>query len=523
MRSRRLHRTLVRGIAVVTGIALFVPNAAASSWDPTLLVNTESFQTIDSGDGTSDRELRFGDASGTERLLYEVSNLRFRLTRSLQVGGNITATGSIFATTTLASSGTLVFEGAASGSSLFLGTSLKGAGLTDCDTEATSKLMWDATTGRFSCGADQTGGAATPEVGTSSFSGGVLRLGDSRYVNTSGDSMTGALTINLTSGNLGIDVKQTASASILRVSKGADIQGPLALSGALRTDANTLTINDDIDSSDVTLTFGSDSASETLKWLNTADKFQFSDDVSVVGHLSGSTLRIDGLAEVQGALSASGTIRTEGSLSGNTLSVDGNVTLRGETYTFPANQPSTGGILKTDGAGNLTWATSAGDGSGEILSLHPEYPNAIYFGSGSAQVGQLTMSGGTTDVENAYVWTSTKSAIQDYWMSVRVRIPDNFLRWDPTRPIQFRYKTAVNGVTNNHLTLRMKDTANGNVTLSSTGGLMSNAWTTKTITGPESSGTWTPKGYATVYIKTAANNTGNAAAGFLNLNFETAK
>lgn len=40
-----------------------------------------------------------------------------------------------------------------------------------------------------------------------------LSSGDARYVNTSGDTMTGALTINLTSGTRAIDVKQTISGS----------------------------------------------------------------------------------------------------------------------------------------------------------------------------------------------------------------------------------------------------------------------------------------------------------------------
>lgn len=36
-------------------------------------------------------------------------------------------------------------------------TQLRGANLADCDTAATSKLLWDFTTGQFSCGTDQTG------------------------------------------------------------------------------------------------------------------------------------------------------------------------------------------------------------------------------------------------------------------------------------------------------------------------------------------------------------------------------
>lgn len=35
-----------------------------------------------------------------------------------------------------------------------------GAGLTDCDTAGTSKLLWDATTGKFSCGTDQNSGGS---------------------------------------------------------------------------------------------------------------------------------------------------------------------------------------------------------------------------------------------------------------------------------------------------------------------------------------------------------------------------
>ncbi|MBI4157447.1 hypothetical protein HY502_01190 [Candidatus Woesebacteria bacterium] len=38
---------------------------------------------------------------------------------------------------------------------------LSGGGLTDCDTSTTSKLLWDATTNKFSCGTDQDTGAAT--------------------------------------------------------------------------------------------------------------------------------------------------------------------------------------------------------------------------------------------------------------------------------------------------------------------------------------------------------------------------
>lgn len=67
---------------------------AASSWNPTLLVNTEAFQTIDSGDGSSDVEFRFGD-NLDRRLFFDRDANRFILTHLLLVQGNLTATGSL--------------------------------------------------------------------------------------------------------------------------------------------------------------------------------------------------------------------------------------------------------------------------------------------------------------------------------------------------------------------------------------------------------------------------------------------
>ena len=72
----------------------------------------------------------------------------------LEIAG--TASGrTIYGQQSLRSSGSLVWEGAASGSTIYIGGSLQGIGLADCDTGATSKLLWDVTTGRFSCGTDQ--------------------------------------------------------------------------------------------------------------------------------------------------------------------------------------------------------------------------------------------------------------------------------------------------------------------------------------------------------------------------------
>ena len=447
MNTLSITRRIRLVVAAGTLLGTMIPHTAiaASSWSPTLLVNTESFQSIDDGDGTTNIELRFGDGA-IEKIIYDVTNDRFQFTRGINVGGNIRGTGS------------LTILGHMSGNSLFV----KGS----------------------------------------------TTLGNNL-------SVTGA--INATTN---ITARGYLSGSALRVSGPAEVHGALAASGSVRTDGD-LTINDDAGATDATLTFGNSTANQTLKYLNSSQKFQFSKGISVLGNISGSTLNVDGNANVRGSLSASGTIRTDGALSGSTLTVDGAMTLRGITYNAPTSQ-SANTFLKTDGAGNLTWSAAAvGNGSGNIISLHPEYAGAIYFSSGSTYIGQLTLSGGTSALDNSYVWTSTNSSTQDYWIAVRVRLPDNFSSWDPVRPVQFRYKTGTSTAADNHLTVRMKDTAGANVALTGGGGLNNTAWTTATITGPEGAGTWTPKGYFTVYIKLAAETSTNAAAGFLNFNFET--
>lgn len=429
---RQRAAKLAAGAALVTASVVPQLAQAQSSWKPTLLVNTESFQTIDEGDGSTDLEVRFGGTLN-EKLIWNRTEGTFQFTDDLSVQGTL------------------------SGSAL--------------------NVDHNATVG-----------------GTLTVSGAIRGVG------------------NITAGGV-------LSGSTLRISGGgADIQGALNASGAIRTDGN-LTINADSGAADAVLTFGNGTGDQSLTFQNTAQRFRLSKGLSVAGAISGSSLRIDGNAQVQ-SLSASGTIRTEGAISGATLNIGGALTLRGITYNAPTANGA--GQLTNDGNGNLTWTNvQVGNGSGLIMSMHPEYPNAVYFSSGSSYIGQLYGSGGTAALDNSYVWTTTRSSLQDYWISVRVRLPDNFSSWDPIKPIELRYKTADGTASNNHVTLRMRDTAGANVALTGGGGLANASWTTANITGPQSSGTWTPKGYVTIYVKLAALATKNAAVGFINLNFET--
>ncbi len=429
--SIRLKR--IAATASIAGLLVAETALAASSWKPTLLVNTESFQTIDEGDSTTNIVIRFGQTL-LETITFDRTLSRFQFSKGISVLGTI------------------------SGSSLRI------------DRNAD---VW----------------------GNISASGSIKAEG----------GFTG---------------------TTLRLSGPADIQGTngtLTASGAIRT-ASGVYINSKNPAADAILSFGNSTAAQTLKYLNGTQRFQFTKGVSILGHMSGSSLNVDRNATVGGTLTATGSIRTKGNLSGSTLTVDGNMTLHGVTYSAPSTQGALNTFLRNDGAGALTWqAISVGNGSGNLISLQPEYNGAIYFSSGATYVGQLTASGGTSALDNSYVWTSSKAALNDYWISTRVRLPDNFSSWDIVKPLEFRYKTGLASAASNHLTVRIKDTAGTEVTLTNGGALSNVAWTTANITGPESSGTWTPRGYITVYVKLAANSTAgsNAAAGFLNLNFET--
>lgn len=455
----RFVRRLLRITSITLVAFLFLGTlpesaSAVSSWSPTLLVNTESFQTIDAGDGTTDIELRFGSTSSTLKFLNATQ--KFQFNKSLSVVGGLS--GSY-----LTIDGQANFSGAVVGkSSITAKGAISGATLT------------------ISRGA--------------TFSGAVLVKG-------------------------GVQTKGTLSGAALRVSGPGEIHGNLSASGTVRADGD-LTINDDADSNDAVLTFGNTSGNQTIKFLNGSQRFEFSRSIRVLGTISGSALRVDGNATIGGPLTVTGAIRTKGNLSGSTLTVDGNVTLHGVTYNAPSSQGGANTFLKNDGAGNLTWsATAVGNGSGGIMSMHPEYPGAVYYSTGSSNIGQLTMSGGAMTLENSYQWTSSRNELQRYWISVRGRVPDNFSSWDPVKAVEFRFKTGIPGGDKNHLTLKIRDTAGALQTL--TGGLVGTDFTTTNV--PALSGTWTPKGYFTVYVGVAAKNTANAAAyaSYLNMNFET--
>jgi hypothetical protein len=297
-------------------------------------------------------------------------------------------------------------------------------------------------------------------------------------------------------------VRGNLSGTSLQIDNNAAVYGQLSVTGAIKTRGN-LTINSESDTNDAILTFGNNTANQTLKFNNTTQKFEFSTGLSVKGSLSGTTLNIDKNANI-----------------GGNLGVSGSTIFNRLQYTWPGSQ-SANTFLKTDGNGTLTWSTpSVGSSSGEILSLHPEYSGAVYFQSGSTAIGALSNSGSGIG-DNYYRWTSTRSSLQDYWISVRLRLPKNFTHFETASGIQLRLRTLTTAATDNYVTFRVIDTAGALVATTNNAALVSNVantWRTNTITGL-TGGTYTPFGYITLLIKMAAKSTGVTDVGYINLNW----
>lgn len=304
---------------------------AVSTWNPTLLVNTESFQQIDVGDGTTSVDLQFGATTSTLKLL---SAGTFQFNKSLSVVGGISGSyltvdhqanisGALLVKSTITSKSTvsganLTFMGATSSyilgkvgigktapkvqlevagtlsgkrlsltsdqavstgalyvrqqalatgalikvdqagravlaldsagqtsasphllfgyrgsfdtnlfrvSPAFLktdgsfaaqqslsGSSFFGAGLGDCNNQTTSKLIYNASTGKFACATDQTGGGTSGGSGWSN-TGSLQSAFDTRFVNQHGDTMTGTLTIRSASGTTAVNLNVAGTMS----------------------------------------------------------------------------------------------------------------------------------------------------------------------------------------------------------------------------------------------------------------------------------------------------------------------
>ena len=622
---------LLRNTTVALIVCMIPSVAAASSWSPTLLVNTEAFQAIDDGDGASDIELRFG-TSGKE-LRWNVTDSQFEFDGSLEVQG--TASGNIIhAQDTLTSSGGLVVEGAA----VFNSTvTLNGVTYTFPfgDASASGKILssdgagnlsWTAAgatpnvfqtisvsgerdvvtdtaadTLTFAAGSNVTittnagtdtitiaatdtsqqttfsltGDSGTPETiaqgNTLDIAGGtsistVVSATDTVTVDITDDtvdfteladslSVDANTTISLGSNNFTLDATSTGEFEVLGTASGRivhaqdrltssgtlTVEGAVAFAGLasctnLTTDANGVI---SCNNTDYITELELDTEAELEAQLTDVSNVIVGTEIDSESELEAlvgidfiKDTDIDTLAELEGVANTTNIIieadiDTEAELEA-LVGVD---FLKGSELNELLDDRVNGlfeagsGITFNYDDTNNTFTVNTGFSSGAQVSLSPEYAGAVYYGDGANNVGQMVLAYDSTNKENYYKWTSSVATLQDYNIAVRVKVPDEFTHWDGTAPIQFRYRTNAAASADNQMDITMLDTAGSAVSLTGGVNFANTSWTTATITGPESAGTYTPGSYVTIIIAMQARttNTGEAHAGYLNLNWTTKK
>ena len=205
----RLLAALTLGLLLV--VSALPKKAAASAWDPTLLVNTEAFQIIDDGDGSSNIYLQFGDTAN-EKLTWD------RLGSDFEFSDDLTVHGTLAVTVDVSASGALTINDDNSGDATinFGGSTVE-------------TLNFNATTGRFEFSDDV---QATGNI----FGSGTLSIESTAHIES----------------NL------TTSGSVF-------VQGTIQQQGA------TLEINSDAGAGDINLTFGNQSGDESLTFQDTTD------------------------------------------------------------------------------------------------------------------------------------------------------------------------------------------------------------------------------------------------------------
>jgi hypothetical protein len=217
-----------------------------------------------------------------------------------------TASGiSLHAQRDLTSSGSLTWESAASGSSLWVST-FNGAGLADCDNGTSSKLLWDATTKRFSCGTDQSGGGTATlqsaydnDVDGSDATIATNSTDDSVRIDNPSSGGTDSLSIfeveNDTAGKINVEIDQNANGTGALIDSEATSKAGLAISmPTITTDGSSIAKNPHI-------LFGYNSTWDVDLFRQAADVLR-TDDV-----FQASKLDIDNLATDGGIVYSDGT------------------------------------------------------------------------------------------------------------------------------------------------------------------------------------------------------------------------
>ena len=229
------------------------------------------------------------------------------------------------------------------------------------------------------CGA---GGTGSDWSNTGSLQGGF----DNRYVRKSGSTMTGTLTINLTSGFLGLKVLQAFSGNVIHAEKTLTSSGSLKVLGSISgaslkvglTDDNAWVGSSSNISTETAFPSCSNGTTEALEYNTSTNSFSCvtitggttytagrglglaSTVFTLNGTISGTLLRFNTMSGytvyAKNTLASSGSLKFLGTATGNVLHIEKNITSSGAIISETA---VSGATLKGFGLGSCSSATTS--------------------------------------------------------------------------------------------------------------------------------------------------------------------
>jgi len=374
--------------------ALVIQNTdAAGSTD------TERLLVLDNADTTElvVTALEIISAAGKITTAIDVSD--GEIDTALAIGANdiTTSGGTIIASTELdvLDGGVALSELTSSGNlALSAGGNegLSGGGLTDCNNATTSKLLWDTTTNKFSCGTDQTGGGG----GTlqDAYTGGnTITTADATDITITLAEVTTPTTFEIfnndTAGITALEVDNTIATGTLTNGLLVEQSGAGTMSNGVHVLGTAGTITDAIHIED-----GAGAITDGIQFTGTFTNLINSTNFSVTN--AGAVTAV-GVNAGSGALEATGGLTVTGAVSVNTSGSNAtNIGTGTNAGTITIGNTSTGDLVLSDanwsiaGGGAATLA-SVDSGSGTIQTTGSVLGDAIdRTTSGTLTIGNTT-------------------------------------------------------------------------------------------------------------------------------------
>jgi hypothetical protein len=321
------------------------------------------------------------------------------------------------------------------------------------------------------------------------------------------------------------------------------------------TNLNTFILDADNTATDtITLQFGSTLAKK-LTYDIPANRFAFNADVRVEGDLTVTGL-INGIdvTNLSSAVNthlkvssgagltiniAGGSYRTNGSIvnytgdsglglanNANNYVFFGSGGLNVRTLAFPTDESFIPLAIVTTSGGAVTGVADkrvlqSDDREQNVQRvLQPSFDNVSFQADGSTNVGQLVAGHDLVSTRNYYNWSSTRGALQDYTIILRITLPEDFVRWQDV-PVTVFYRSATANAADNQMDIEMLDTAGTFVSPSGIASDLTSTGWTSTALSFNGNPTWTAGQSMIMKFTMAAKNPSFMQLGEVQLRYVT--